>query len=84
MYGDGNVYRGQRSKDSETKTMTDKEAEIEMLKRLLFQAQTAAMGLSRQLEIYEAALESITMMQPDSLEKTKAMQALAQVRGVLL
>ena len=84
MYGDGNVYRGQRSKDSETKTMTDQEAEIEMHKRLLFQAQTAAIGLSRQLEIYEAALESIILMREDSLEAIEAKKALAQVRGVLL
>jgi len=84
MYGDGNVYRGQRSKDSETETMTDKEAELEMHKRLLFQAQTAAIGLSRQLEIYEDALESIILMSADSLEATKAKQALAQVRGVLI
>ena len=64
--------------------MTDKEAEIELHKRLLFQAQTAAISLSCQLEIYEAALESIILMREDSLEATKAKQALAQVRGVLL
>lgn len=59
-------------------------AEIEMLKRLLFQAQNAAIGLTAQLEIYEAALESIILCQPNSLEATKAKQALAQVRGVVL
>ena len=64
--------------------MTDQEAKIELLERLLFKSETSVMGLSRQLEIYEGALVSITMMQEDSLEKTKAMQALAQVRGVLL
>ena len=64
--------------------MTDQEAKIELLERLLFKSETAVMGLSKQLEIYEGALVSITMMQEDSLEKTKAMQALAQVRGVVL
>ena len=64
--------------------MTDHEAEIELHKRLLFQAQTAAIGLSRQLEIYEAALESIILMREDSLEAIEAKKALAQVRGVLL
>jgi hypothetical protein len=64
--------------------MSDQEAEIEMLKRLLFQAQNAAIGLTAQLEIYETALESIILYQPNSLEATKAKQALAQVRGVVL
>lgn len=50
----------------------------------LFQAQNAAIGLARQLEIYEAALEQIILCREDSLEATKAKQALAQVRGVLL
>jgi hypothetical protein len=59
-------------------------AEVEMLKRLLFQAQNAAIGLTAQLEIYENALESIILCQPKSLEATKAKQALAQVRGVVL
>lgn len=59
-------------------------AEVEMLKRLLFQAQNAAIGLTAQLEIYEAALESIILYQPNSLEATKAKQALAQVRGAVL
>ena len=52
--------------------------------RALFQAQTAAIALARQLEIYEAALQSIILMRPESLEATKAKQALAQVRGVEL
>jgi hypothetical protein len=64
--------------------MTDQEAEIELHKRLLFQAQTAAIGLSRQLEIYEAALESIILMRENSLEAIEAKKALAQVRGVFL
>ena len=64
--------------------MTDQEAKIELLERLLFKPETSVMGLSRQLEIYEGALVSIIMMREYSLEKTKAMQALAQVRGVLL
>lgn len=59
-------------------------AEVEMLKQLLFQAQNAAIGLTAQLEIYENALESIILCQPKSLEATKAKQALAQVRGVVL
>ena len=50
----------------------------------LFQAQNAAIGLTRQLEIYEAALEQIILCREDSLEATKAKQALAQVRGVVL
>ncbi len=64
--------------------MSDQEAEIEMLKRLLFQAQNASIGLAAQLEIYESALVSITLMQKESLEATKAKQALAQVRGVVV
>lgn len=59
-------------------------AEVEMLKRLLFQAQNSAIGLTAQLEIYENALESIILCQPNSLEATKAKQALAQVRGVVV
>ena len=47
-------------------------AEVEMLKRLLFQAQNAAIGLTAQLEIYEAALESIILYNPNSVEATKA------------
>ena len=50
----------------------------------LFQAQNAAIGLTAQLEIYESALESIILCREDSLEATKAKQALAQVRGVVL
>lgn len=57
-------------------------AEQQQSDRVLFQAQTASIALTKQLEIYEAALESIIMMQPESLEATKAKQALAQVRGV--
>ena len=57
-------------------------AEQQQSDRVLFQAQTAAIALTKQLEIYEAALESIIMMQPESLEATKAKQALAQARGV--
>ena len=57
---------------------------IGTLEVALFQAQNAAIGLTAQLEIYEAALESIILCQPNSLEAFKANQALAQVRGAVL
>lgn len=60
------------------------EAAVKSEREALFKAQNAAIGLTRQLEIYEAALEQIILCREDSLEATKAKQALAQVRGVLL
>lgn len=80
MSGDHNMYQ----KPSIKIDGVDILAEVEMLKRLLFEAQNAAIGLTAQLEIYENALESIILCQPKSLEATKAKQALAQVRGVVL
>lgn len=57
---------------------------LNALENSLFQAQNAAIGLTAQLEIYEAALESIILCREDSLEAVKAKQALATVRSVVV
>lgn len=53
VYGDGNVYRGERSKDSSVKTvwvsLTDEEIHDEALK-LMRQHKTGYMGIARAVE----------------------------------
>lgn len=60
--------------------MNDNEAQIELLKRLLFQAQDAANGLNKQVEIYETALEQIAWSNDSKWQQDCAKQALEQTR----
>ena len=67
--------------DDVTVTMLT-ETEQQHLESALFQAQTAAIGLAHKVKMYEDALGEIACSNNSEWQHDRAMQVLAQMRGV--